>query len=118
MDKRVGSYSFIVGVVIAVVLGLFAAYITGQVAGILVSLLVLLGLVVGFMNVAGKETSEFLTVGVILAIVAYVGGAAKLGDIMYVGTYLVAVFNYIMAFVVPAIIVVGLKDILRLAKEP
>ena len=118
MDKRVGSYSFIAGVVIAVILGLFAAYITGQVSAILISLLVLLGLIVGFMNVAGKETKEFLTVGVILAVVAYVGGAAELGKIMYIGSYLVSIFSNIMAFVVPAVIVVGLKDVLRLAKEP
>jgi hypothetical protein len=118
MDKRIGSYSFIVGVVLAVVLGLFSAYITGQVAAILVSLLVLLGLAVGFLNVAGKETKEFLIVGVILAVVAYVGGAANLGKIMYIGVYLVSIFNYIMAFVVPAIIVVGLKDVIRLTKEP
>jgi hypothetical protein len=117
MDNRVGAYSFMVGVIIAVILGLFSAYITGPVSAILVSLLVIAGLVVGFVNVTGKETKEFLTVGTILAIVAYVGGSANLGMIAYnIGPYLVAMFNYVMVFVVPAIIVVGLKDIVRIAK--
>jgi len=107
-----------VGVIIAVILGLFSAYITGQISAILVSLLVLLGLIVGFLNVAGKDTKEFLVVGAILAIVTYVGGAANLGMIQYIGSYLVAIFNYIMAFVVPAIIVVALKDIVKIAKTP
>ena len=105
-------------IVIAVVLGLFAAYIRGMASDILVSLLVLAGLIVGFMNVAGKETKEFLIVGTILVIVSYVGGAANLGKIMYVGSYLVAIFNSIMAFVIPAVIVVGLKDVVKLSKEP
>ncbi len=118
MDKRVGAYSFMVGVLIAVVLGLFAAYIRPPVAPILVSLLVVLGLIVGFLNVTGKQTQEFLTVGTILAIVSYVGGAANLAQVMYIGPYLIGIFGNIMAFVVPAVIVVGLKDILKLAKEP
>ena len=118
VDNRVGAYSFMVGVVIAVILGLFSAYITGITSTVLVSLLVLAGLVVGFMNITGKETKDFLTVGTILAIVAYVGGAANLAKIMYVGAYLVAIFNAIMAFVVPAILVVGLKEIARMSKTP
>lgn len=117
MDKKVGDYSFIVGVIIAIVLGIFSAWIKGAAADVLVSLLVLLGLVVGFLNVAGKESQEFLIVGVILVLVAYVGGAANLAKVMYIGVYLAAIFNYIMAFVAPAIIVAGLKDVWRLAKQ-
>lgn len=116
MDKKVGEYSFIVGVVIAIVLGLFAAQIKEPVAGILVSLLVILGLIVGFLNVAGKETKDFLTVGVMLLITAYVGGAIGLAKIMYIGMYLAGVFNNLVAFVAPAIIIVALKEVLRLAK--
>jgi hypothetical protein len=117
MDKKIGAYSFIVGVVIAIVLGIFSAWIKGSVIEILVSLLVLLGLIVGFLNLAGKQTAEFLTVGVILAVVSYVGGAASLGKVMWIGNYLVAIFSYIMAFVIPAVIVAGLKDVIRLAKD-
>jgi len=116
MDKKIGEYSFIVGVVIAVVLGLFAAQIKEPISSVLVSLLVVLGLVVGFLNVVGKETKDFLMVGIILLLAAYVGGAAELARVMYVGKYLAAIFNNIMAFVLPAIIVVGLKDIMKMAK--
>jgi hypothetical protein len=116
MNKKVGDYSFIVGVVIAIVLGIFSAWIKGAASDVLVSLLVLAGLVVGFMNVAGKQTQEFLVVGVILVLVS-ASAVANLAQIMYIGVYLVAVFNYVMAFVVPAVIVVGLKDVVKLAKE-
>lgn len=118
MDKRVGAYSFVVGVVIAVVLGLFTTYMRDTVTGILVSVLVLLGLLVGLLNVSGKDTKEFLVVGTLLAVVAYVGGdAANLGKIMYIGAYLAAVLKFVLAFVVPAVIVAALKDVWKLAKS-
>ncbi len=119
MDNKVGAYAFTVGVVLAVILGLFSAYLGGQVSAILVSLLVLLGLIVGFLNIAGKETKEFLLVAIVLVIATSLGGAtATLGGVQYIGGYLVGIFTNIMAFVVPAIIVVGLKDVLRLTKQP
>jgi hypothetical protein len=116
MNKKIGDYSFIIGVVIAIVLGIFSAWIKGAAGDVLVSLLVLLGLIVGFMNVAGKQSQEFLIVGVILVLVS-AAATVNLAKIMYLGGYLVAIFNNIMAFVAPAIVVVGLKDVVKLAKE-
>jgi hypothetical protein len=116
MDKKVGAYSFIGGVVIAIVLGIFSKWIQGSVVEILVSVMVLLGLIVGFLNVAGKQSQEFLIVGVILALVS-AGGVTNLAKVMYIGNYLAAIFNYIMAFVIPAVIVAGLKDVVKLSKE-
>ena len=74
MEKQVGNYSFIVGVIIAVVLGL-AAPMLGTATTWLWSLLVVLGLIVGFLNVSGKETKEFLWVTVALVVVAFAGSA-------------------------------------------
>ncbi len=119
MEKKIGNYSFIVGVILAIVLGLFATYL-GAAAMWLTSLLVLFGLIVGFLNVAGKETKEFLLVAVILVVVSYAGGAGSLANLeaFGIGNYLAGIFNQIMAFVVPATIVVGLKDVWALAKTP
>jgi len=73
MEKQIGNYSFIIGVIVAVVLGLAAPKL-GTATAWLWSLLVILGLVVGFLNVSGKETKEFLLVAVSIVIVAYAGG--------------------------------------------
>ncbi|MFH1642737.1 MAG: hypothetical protein ABIC04_07625 [Nanoarchaeota archaeon] len=117
MEKKVGEYSFVVGVIIAVILGL-ALPVGDALTGVLTSVLVVLGLVVGFLNVTGKETKEYLTVGTVLVLVAYAGSAGgTLGGVMYVGQYFEGVFRAILAFVVPAIIIVGLKDILALSKK-
>jgi len=117
MDKRVGHYSFIIGVILAVVLGVASAALGGAAVAWLSSLLVVLGLIVGFMNITGKETKEFLTVSTILVIVAFAGGASgSLGGVQYIGQYLSGIFNQLLAFVVPATVVVALKDILSLAQ--
>lgn len=116
MEQKLGHYSFIVGVVIALVLGLAGQYL-GTAEPWLISLLIILGLVVGFLNVTGKETKEFLTVATILAVVLYVSGsAADIGSVMYIGSYLAGIIKYAMSFIVPAVIVVALKDIYQLGQ--
>ncbi|SRR3989338_2058911 len=113
MDKRIGNYSFIVGVALAVVLGIFSL---GDATPWLFSLMILLGIIVGLLNVTGKETKEFLIVSAILIIGAYAGSASDiLGEVILIGPYLMGIFGQVLAFVVPATIVVALKDIAELA---
>ena len=110
MEKRIGGYAFIIGVIIAIVLGLAADSLGAQTAILLSSILVVLGLVVGFINVAGKETKDFLWVTVALVIVAYAGSSqiSSWKDVQLVGPYLKGVFDSILALVVPASVVVAL----------
>ena len=117
MEKQIGNYSFIIGVIIAVVLGLAAPRL-GAATAWLWSLLVVLGLVVGFLNVSGKETKEFLWVTVALVVVAFAGSAQinSWSNVQFIGPYLKGIFDSILAFVVPATVVVGLKDVWELAK--
>lgn len=116
MEKKVGHYSFIIGVIIAVILGL-ALPLGPTTTTWLTSILVVMGLIVGFLNVTGKETKEFLIVALILVLVSYAGNAvSNLSEVLYIGPYLGGIFKAIMAFVVPATIVVGLKDIWALGK--
>ena len=118
MEKQIGNYSFIIGVIIAVVLGLAPSRL-GTAQTWLVSLLIVLGLVVGFLNVSGKETKEFLMVTVALVVVAF---AAKTQvdswetNVKIIGPYLKGILDNILAFVVPASVVVALKDVWALAK--
>lgn len=117
MEKQIGNYSFIIGVIIAVVLGLAAPQL-GDAKAWLWSLLIVLGLVVGFLNVSGKETKDFLLVTVSLVIVAYAGNAQidSWSNVEFIGLYLSGVFNSILALVVPASVVVALKEVWAMAK--
>ena len=117
MEKQIGNYSFIIGVIIAVVLGLAAPRL-GTAAAWLWSLLIVLGLIMGFLNVSGKETKEFLWVTVALVVVAFAGSAQinSWSNVQLIGPYLKGVFDSILAFVVPASVVVALKDVWGRAK--
>ena len=118
MEKKIGQYSFIGGVIIAVVLGLVPGSALGGATPWLASLLVVLGLIVGFLNVTGKETKEFMLVATVLVIAAFVAkGSETLGGVEFIGPYLGGIFTQIIAFVVPATIVVGLKDIWSLGQN-
>jgi|TARA_B100001964_G_scaffold243208_2_gene320429 hypothetical protein len=118
VEQKIGHYSFIGGVIIAVVLGLFSAQVGAIASAWLASLLVVLGLIIGFLNVSGKETKEFLLVSTVLIIAAFAGGASDiLGGVQYIGLYLQGIFANVLAFVVPATVVVGLKDIWALGQN-
>ena len=118
MEEKIGHYSFIGGVIIAVVLGLASSYLGAPAVVWLTSLLVVLGLVAGFLNVSGKETKEFMMVATVLIIAAFAGGASNiLGGVQVIGPYLSGIFTQILAFVIPATVVVGLKDVWSLGQN-
>ncbi len=120
MEKVVGSYSFIAGVALAVLLGLLSSQLGSDAVIWLTSLMVLLGLIVGFLNVSGKETMPFLTVAAILVFVSFVTKSAPLESLTVgsIGAYLDAIFTNVLAFVVPATVVVALKEVWYLARAP
>ena len=124
--KKFGEWAFIIGVLIAVVIGIFVGDINklvntakeGKDTGIygwLVLLLVVLGLLVGLMNVTEKETTPFLVAAAALLITGT--QSSNLLVIKGIGVYLVGIVSAISVFVVPAAIVVALKAISSLAKD-
>jgi hypothetical protein len=116
--SSVGEYAFIIGVIIAVVLGIAGSYMGAAALAWLTSILVVLGLVVGYMNVVGKDTKEFLLVATVLIIAVFAGGASDaLGGVVYIGAFLKGIFNAVLAFTIAATIIVGLKDVFLLAKS-
>ena len=117
MEKQIGNYSFVVGVIIAIVLGLAAPRL-GTAADWLWSLLVVLGIAVGFLNLSSKQTKEFLLVTIGLVVVAYAGSVQinSWEKIRIIGPYLKRVFDSILTLVVPSSVVVALKQVWALGK--
>ncbi len=115
--QKIGVYSFLAGVAIAVLAGI-AGGLAAAYAGSLTLILVILGLIVGYLNISDKETLPF-TVASIGLIVA---GSANLTSIDTVvsglGTVLQAILANIIVFIAPAVIIVGLKVVYALAKTP
>jgi hypothetical protein len=109
---KVGSWAFIIGVVVALLIGVFS---TGG-APIATTVLIVLGLIVGLLNVTGRETTPFLLAAVSLIIVSYMGGPV-LSAVAQIGPTLQSVLGAITTFVMPATIIVALKAIYALAHD-
>ena len=107
---KIAHYSFFVGLIIAIIAGLFRSYIGPQA---LITTLVILGTVVGLFNLTAKETTPFL----LAAIALMLAGIVNLGLIPGVGLYLRSILSNIVVFVVPGAIIVGMKTIWRLASD-
>ena len=112
MDKKIGHYSFLAGVLIAVLAALIKDFLPEDTTTLI---LVLLGLIVGFLNVNAKETVEFLVAAI--ALMAAGAGAANLAIIPGIGTYLAGILKFILAFVAPAAVVVAFKAIYAMAEK-
>jgi hypothetical protein len=109
--KTLGAWAFLIGVIVAVVLGLFVSPAASYYM-YLVILLVIIGLVIGLLNVSGKETQAFLLAGVALVVVSNFG-KESFNSV----SYLVNVLNALLILFVPATIVEALKSVFAIAKD-
>ena len=107
---RVAHYAFFIGLLLAIVAGLFRNLLGPEV---LVTTLVILGFIVGLFNLTAKETIPFLVASIALML----AGIVNLGLIPGVGLYLRSILSNIVVFVVPGAIIVGLKTIWQLASD-
>lgn len=111
---RVAHYTFFVGLLVAIVTGLFSDLFSDRLElQVLVTTLVILGLVVGLFNLTAKETTPFL----VACIALMLAGIVNLGLIPRVGSYLHSILSNIVVFVVPGAIIVGMKAIWKLASD-
>ena len=111
MATNYGNWAFILGVVLAIILGLFGTYITADVQQGITWLLIILGLIVGFANIGQKETFNFLIAAIALLAV----GGAGLQTLPVVGDYIGPILTNIATFVAPAAVLIALKAIYDLA---
>ena len=109
---KTGHYAFLVGIALAVFAGILSDVISESVT---VLALVVLGFVVGFMNVQARETTEFLVAAIALVVL---GTATSVLEVIpVVGGYLQAILMNISIFVAPAALIVALKAVKDLAEK-
>ena len=116
-ENLFGAWAFLIGIVLAVLVGLFAGENTNPV---ILGILSLLGLVVGF-SVSEKNVQTFLLASVSLVIVSFAGiqglvlSAAVLG--INIGKLVATILGALLVLFVPATIMVALKTVFSLAKS-
>ncbi|MBW3010763.1 hypothetical protein KY335_00245 [Candidatus Woesearchaeota archaeon] len=106
--EKYGHYAFLVCILLAIIAGLVVVPYTAII-------LVILGLVVGLLNITAKESKDFLIAAIALAVV----GSSGLGVIQWAGLggMLTTILGNIALFVIPAALVVALKEVYRLARD-
>ena len=102
-----GRWAFLIGVVLAVILGAL-----GPVVGSWAMALVVIGIIVGLLNVGDREVMPFLMSGAVLIIAGALGGNL-MGNLPYVGSILDA----LLAIFVPATVIVAVKNVFTLARN-
>ena len=102
----VGKWAFIVGLVLAVVVG----YIFQ--AEWVVWVLAVLGVIVGLLNVTREDTERFLLAAIALAL-----SVTALGTVPVLGLSITSILGYVAAFVAGAMVVVALKALFQTARS-
>lgn len=106
-NNFIGSWAFLIGVVLAVVFGL-----VGSVGGAWTIVLIFIGLLVGILNVTDKETMPFLMSGTVLIIASALGGSV-FSDVQTLSN----VLNALLIIFIPATVIVAIKNVFILAKD-
>jgi len=117
--KQLGAWSFIGGVVLALIIGLAAAFMTIDAAmkGIIYGIMVVLGILVGALNITEKEVTSFVIAALGLAM-----GSAALASLGVIigsepGQIITTAFTVFGLFVAGAVFIPSLKAVYAISKS-
>jgi len=130
---KIGSWAFLIGILIALIVGLYTAYtiestdvepfFSTDTGGIIAWVLAILGLIIGVLAVYGrgtitkKETPGFLFASIALVIMGAVfqqwGGVIK----PYIGSLFSGISISISIFIAPAVGILAIKAIWDMGKD-
>ena len=117
--NKVLAYAFMTGIIVALILGLVSPVVESinpALPAVLTSVLILAGIAVGFANITENETRDYILYVTALVVVLSLGGDT-LGLVQKIGPYLKSVLGSLMTFVLPSVVIVGIRAIIRLAKD-
>jgi len=107
-----GSWAFLIGVLLAVVVGILAGLEVADLQNtVLVSILMVIGIIVGLFNITAKESNTFMTSGIVLILASFFGAQimANIPIAIYTLGALLLIF-------VPATIIVAIRNVFSMAK--
>ena len=114
--EKIGAWSFIIGVVIAIVVGLVGNSIGMPITSTSVVLVLgLLGIIVGVLNVTDREVGLFL-----IATIAFLTAATALDKVLAAvpafGNLLVPVIQCVALFVAPGAAIIAIKALFDISR--
>lgn len=108
MKQSVGRWAFIIGLIVSVLLG----FVTFTYASLV---LVVLGLIVGFLNVSEKEAKMYL-IAVTALMVVGISGLQALSVLGSVYTWVQTVLTSFVTFAAAAAVVVAIKALFEIGQ--
>ena len=121
-ESSLAAWVFLIGIVIAVIIGfstiILPLHTLVAYNKFLYGILILLGIIIGFISVQGEDTRTFLWAGAVLVIVSKFGMESVMGSLIGIGLgdAVSSVFAAILALLVPATIIVAIKVLFTAAK--
>jgi hypothetical protein len=122
--KTVGVWAFLGGVVLALIVGLVTGFMQLEpgVMGLISGFMVVLGLVVGALNVTDKEVNSFIIAAIGMAVgssaLAGMGAILSASALTAVaGKMIQTAFTVFGTFVAGAVFVPAIKSVYRLSKD-
>ncbi len=125
MWGKIGSWAFLIGVIIALIVGLYAAYnleTNGETfGGIIAWVLAVLGAIVGLVSAYGmgtiteKEVPNFLLAGIALVVMYGVFKGIQLDP--WIGSLLHGISLSLSILIAPAVGILAIKAIWDIGKE-
>jgi len=116
-ENLVGAYAFLVGVIFAILMGISQKLFNTTYSNFPYAFLVILGIIIGFLNIGDRDSMTFLIASLSLVIVSGFGQSA----LIYVSNIpilssLTAILASLLVMFVPATIIVALKVVFNLAR--
>ena len=111
-SNYLGSWSFLVGMILAILLGLG---FTGSYQKEILWAVFLLGIVVGLLNIGTYEAHKFLISGTTLVLVSFLG--VQVGIFEGVAPVISNILKGILTLFVPATIIVALRAVFAVAQR-
>jgi len=105
LGDLIGGWAFLIGVILAIVIGFFPAVNTSA----MITTLVVIGVIIGLLNVADKEAMPFLISGLVLVLVSSIGTGA-----MASLPVLARILSALVTIFIPATLIVAVKNVLSL----
>ncbi|OQA67319.1 MAG: hypothetical protein BWY36_00733 [Candidatus Diapherotrites archaeon ADurb.Bin253] len=122
-ENFVGAWLFLIGVILAVLIGIATAFFIpiSKIANFstpIYLILVILGIIVGIkINVSGKDSQNFLISSAVLVIVSRFGMESVRGSLIGIGMgdLVSSTFSALLVLFVPATIIVAIKSLFSIA---
>jgi hypothetical protein len=117
--KTVGVWAFLIGVVLALIVGIAAgiANIDNTMLGIVSAVMVVLGVIVGILNITEEEVNSFIiaAIGLTTGSIAIAGLGPLLPSV--IGNMVESAFTIFSVFVAGAVFIPALKAVYRISKD-